>query len=81
MTYNKHQRDQLANCMLLTREENGAGGKGDASPAEWFKDKDDAYLERHLIPKDRELWGMDRFDDFIKARKELIAVKFSGLLV
>ena len=81
MKYNKHQRDQLANCMLLTREENGAGGKGDASPAEWFKDKDDAYLERHLIPKDRELWGMDRFDDFIKARKELIAVKFSGLLV
>ena len=32
--YREHARNQLANCMLLTREENGAGGKRDKLPSE-----------------------------------------------
>jgi hypothetical protein len=67
--------------MLLTREENGAGGKGDTPPQDWFKDKDDAYLDLHLIPKDRSLWVMDRYPEFIQARKELIAQRFNWLLI
>ena len=81
MKYRDDTRNQLANCMLLTRAENGAGGKGDILPADWFKDKDDDYLDLHLIPRDRALWTMDRFEDFIAARKNLIAAKFSWLLV
>jgi len=81
MKYRDDARNQLANCMLLTRAENGAGGKGDTPPANWFKDKDDDYFKLHLIPKDPALWEMDRFEDFIAERKKLIADKFSWLIV
>lgn len=81
MKYYDDARNQLANCMLLTREENGAGGKGDTAPIDWFSDKSDEYLDRHLIPKDRSLWTMERFEDFIAERKNLITKKFSHLIV
>lgn len=81
MKYHRKDRDQFANCMLLTREENGAGGKGDTPPDVWFKDKDKAYLDKHLIPQDPTLWEVDRFEDFVAARQQLIREKFSYLLV
>lgn len=73
-------RNQLANCMLLTAAENGAGGKGNTPPDEWFADKDDAYLERHLIPPDPALWRLERFEDFITERKSLIRTRLAHLL-
>jgi hypothetical protein len=81
MKYRDDARNQLANCMLLTRAENGAGGKGDACPEEWFSSKSASYLKLHLIPNDPALWKMERYEDFIEARKALIADKFSWLLV
>lgn len=78
--YRWEDRNQIANCMLLTAEENGAGGKWDIPPEEWFKDKPDQYLEMHLIPKDKDLWKIERFDDFIRKRRELIINKFSHLI-
>jgi Protein of unknown function (DUF1524) len=81
MRYRDADRNQLANCMLLSREENGAGGKSDTPPDEWFMDKDPAYLEKHLIPDDPSLWRLDRFEDFIVTRKKLIRQRFSYLLV
>ncbi len=80
MKYKQDERNQLANCMLLTQTENGAGGKSDILPDVWFQDKDDNYLDMHLIPKDKELWKIDRFDDFVEARKELIREKFDFLI-
>lgn len=80
MKYKKEDRNQIANCMLLTAEENGSGGKGDASPESWFADKDDAYLEMHLIPKDRNLWKLENFDQFIEERKKLILNKFDYMI-
>ena len=80
MKYREGDRNQLANCMLLTASENGAGGKRDIPPEEWFADKDAAYLDRHLIPRDPKLWRLDRFEDFIAERKKLIKTKFSYLL-
>ena len=80
MKYPVWDRDQLANCMLLTREENGAGGKADKTPEEWFSDKDTRYLEMHLIPTGKTLWRMERYEDFIEARKELIRKRFETLL-
>jgi hypothetical protein len=79
--YREPERNQLANCMLLSKEENGAGGKWDALPEQWFADKDGAYLDRHLIPTDSKLWKMDRFEDFITARKKLILEKFKSLVL
>jgi Protein of unknown function DUF262/Protein of unknown function (DUF1524) len=81
MKYKDSVRNQLANCMLLSREENGAGGKSDALPAEWFKGKSGAYLDKHLIPHNADLWRLERFEEFIAARQKLIREKFSYLLV
>ncbi len=80
MKYRQDARDQLANCMLLTMDENGPGGKSDTLPEVWFEDKDDSYLDMHLIPKDKSLWPIDRFEDFLEARKELIKQKFDYLI-
>jgi hypothetical protein len=67
--------------MLLTREENGPGGKGAKTPAEWFSAKSQQYLDMHLIPPDRDLWGLENFDRFIAKRKELIEQKFGFMLI
>ena len=81
MKYREDTRNQLANCMLLTREENGAGGKGDMLPSDWFAGKSKEYLELHLIPQEPALWQMDRYDDFIETRKTLIHERFKSLIV
>jgi hypothetical protein len=78
--YKEAARNQLANCMLLTQAENGAGGKSDIPPAEWFKDKPRSYLDLHRIPTDPQLWELDQFEAFMEARKWLIVEKFARLL-
>lgn len=80
MKYREEARNQLANCMLLTRTENGSGGKSDMPPVDWFDGKNDAYLDLHLIPKDRALWTVDRYEDFMAERQRLIAQRFAWLL-
>lgn len=81
MKYRDVERNQLANCMLLSKEENGPGGKRDALPEDWFADKDKDYLSKHLIPADPDLWKTDRFEDFIEERKKLLRERFKSLLV
>ncbi len=85
--YRSEQRDQIANCMLLTAEENGFGGKCDTSPDEWFaqsrfpsEEARAAYFNLHLIPSDPGLWKIENFDRFIDERKALIEKKFSRML-
>ncbi len=80
MKYKQDARDQLANCMFLTQAENGASGKSDTLPEAWFSGKPENYLDMHLIPRDKDLWKIDRFEDFIEERKRLIKTKFSYLL-
>lgn len=87
LRYRSEQRDQIANCMLLTAEENGFDGKCAKTPEEWFalsrfqNDQErDKYLKLHLIPSDPELWKLDNFEKFVEARKLLIAEKFSYML-
>jgi uncharacterized protein with ParB-like and HNH nuclease domain len=80
MKYKQNDRDQLANMMLLTRQENGAGGKSDTSAEDWFADKDQAYFDLHLIPNDPELWKLENYEKFIEERKKLILQKFDYLL-
>ncbi len=80
MKYREADRNQLANCMLLRQGENGPAGKSDILPEEWFADKDADYLGLHLIPADPSLWKIDRFEDFIAERKNLIRKKFGYLL-
>ncbi len=80
LRYKAEQRDQLANCTLLTTEENGAGGKRDIPPVEWFADKSEEYLDMHQIPRDKHLWELENFEGFIEAREKLILGKFSFML-
>jgi hypothetical protein len=81
LKYRDAERNQLANCMLLTMQENGAGGKGDTLPEEWFEDKSKDYLDKHLIPADPDLWKLDRYEDFVEERKKLLQERFKFLLV
>ncbi|MCG3777259.1 MAG: hypothetical protein JW395_4135 [Nitrospira sp.] len=81
MRYREADRNQLANCMLLTAAENGAGGKRDTPPEGWFTGKPASYLEMHLIPSDTSLWKLEKFEDFIDARKALIRDRFASLLI
>ena len=81
MKYPERTRNQLANCMLLTWDENGPSGKWAKLPEVWFADKPEEYLDLHLIPRDPDLWKLDRFEEFITARKELIRAKFKHLIV
>ena len=78
--YTVNTINQLANCMLLPRDENGAAGKSDIPPNEWFEDKSTEYLELHCIPKNKDLWEIDQFENFIDERKNLIREKISYLL-
>jgi len=81
MKYREADRNQLANCMLLTQEENGFQGKSAIPPEVWFSDKDSSYLEMHAIPTDRELWKINHFEDFIRERRKLILTKLQSILV
>ncbi|BCT69559.1 DUF262 domain-containing protein [Nitrosospira sp. NRS527] len=78
--YSAGDINQLANCMLLTQSENGPAAKSDMSPSEWFKEKSDEYLVLHCIPRNKELWEIGRYEDFIEARKALIKEKFEDIL-
>lgn len=80
MRYKWWDRDQLSNLMLLTAEENGAGGKTDTVPEKWFANKPKDYLDLHLIPNDPDLWKLENFEKFLEARKKLIVNKFDYLL-
>lgn len=85
--YRAEHRDQIANCMLLTAEENGFSNKCATPPDQWFAAArfesaaaHQRYLDLHLIPNDPALWQLERFDDFVAARKQLIQEKFSFML-
>ena len=74
--------------MLLTAAENGFSDKTDTPPGEWFapqrfdsKEQRARYMDLHLIPDVAELWELNKYDDFINARKKLIQEKFKYMLL
>lgn len=79
--YKGWEIDQLANCMLLSADQNGAADKSDTLPEVWLNDKSDEFLELHCIPKNKKLWKLDNYPAFIEARGELISSKFADLLI
>lgn len=78
--YENDEINQLANCMLLTQEENGAGGKCDILPDIWFAGKSADYLEKHCIPNNPNLWKEENFAQFIEERRKLLKKKLSKYL-
>ena len=75
MKYKWWDRDQIANLMLLSAEEN-RDEKKDKIPEEWLRDKDNEYFEIHLLPKNKDLWKIENFEKFVKEREKLIVDKF-----
>ena len=59
----------LQNLQLLTDSENTS--KGAVPFDEWLKTRDPAFCSRHLIPILPD-YGIDHFEEFSKARRELI---------
>jgi uncharacterized protein with ParB-like and HNH nuclease domain len=71
------RKDQLGNLCLLLAQENV--GKQDMPVDKWLESRDASFLKRHLIPDDKSLWKLDRFNDFINAREELIRDRLKAL--
>ncbi len=66
----------LANLQLLTESENLSKN---ATPFdEWIKTRDSAFRKRHLIPEIADL-SFDAFEEFAKARTELITARLKEL--
>jgi hypothetical protein len=62
--------DSLGDLQLITSRENLAKNAGDA--ARWLDERDEDYLNLHLVPRNRELWDVRTLPEFVAAREKLI---------
>jgi hypothetical protein len=74
----KELRDNFANLALVIGNENS--GKKDRPLDEWLATRSSEYLKRHLIPSDRSLWCMERFEDFLVERRKLLKARLEYVL-
>lgn len=63
-------KDNIGNLTLLLGHENIE--KRNKPFEEWIKTRDESFLDKHLIPKDKKLWKLENFESFIDERNELI---------
>ena len=72
--YSKQEINALANfCFLLKEADDSISGR---LPSDYFleiESKHPGALESQWIPSDPSLWEVDRYADFLEARKELLA--------
>lgn len=76
--------DQIVNFQLLDSGTNRGEKKG-KELAKWIRESVDdenrqAYLNRHLIPKDPVLWQTDHYEQFCEERAKLLAAKINQFL-
>ena len=72
--YERSQVNALANFTFLTKETNlKVSAKDPAAYLAAYAEKDPALLSSHWIPLEPEIWQVDRYDDFLAARRELLA--------
>lgn len=79
--YSRPQVNALANFCLLTAESNWNIGAGD--PAEYFaaaEARNPGVLRSQWIPEDETLWSIGRYQDFLTARRDLLAAAANNLL-
>jgi hypothetical protein len=72
--YRRSQINAVANFCFLTQDTNLAIGKRE--PEEYFEAveaKHPGVLASQWIPQDRTLWRIDRYPEFLAARRELLA--------
>ena len=79
--YRRSQVNAVANFCFLTQDTNLAIGK--RKPEDYFaavEAKNPGALASQWIPQDAELWRIDRYPDFLAARRELLAEAANALL-
>ena len=79
--YGRSQVNAVANFCFLTQETNLAIGK--CKPEDYFavtEEKHPGALASQWIPQDPALWRVDRYPDFLAARRELLAAAANSFL-
>lgn len=79
--YPRREVNAIANFTFLTQDTNLA--VSDRDPAEYLvqvADKHPGALESHWIPTDQTLWKVENYNDFLEARRELLANAASAFL-
>lgn len=69
--------DRIPNLVLLSPDEHIE--KSEMGFNEWALTREDEFLARHLLPRDRELYSPRNFVRFIQAREELIMTRLKSL--
>lgn len=72
--YERSQVNAVANFCFLTQDTNLVIGK--RHPEEYFaqaEERNPGVLASQWIPADPDLWKVERYDDFLQARRELLA--------
>jgi hypothetical protein len=72
--YNRGEVNAVANFCFLTQQSNLA--ISDRAPEDYFAEVEQHFpgaLASQWVPMDRELWRVDRYLDFLAARRELLA--------
>ena len=79
--YERSQVNALANFTFLTKETNlKVSAKDPAAYLAAYSEKDPAFLSSHWIPLEPGLWKVDRYEDFLAARRELLAAAANDFL-
>ncbi|MFW6031064.1 MAG: GmrSD restriction endonuclease domain-containing protein [Myxococcota bacterium] len=79
--YARSQVNAIANFCFLTKDSNLKIGARD--PAEYLAEVETSHpgvLESQWVPMDRSLWKLDRYPEFLEARKELLAAAANRFL-
>lgn len=79
--YQRSEVNALANFCFLTKDTNI--GISDTDPRDYFPRVAAAYpgaLESQWVPVDEQLWDIDRYRDFLAARRELLAAAANNVL-
>ena len=79
--YKRQEVNALANFTFLTQETNLK--VSNRKPAEYipeFVAKHPGAIESHWIPMDPDLWELDKYVDFLEARRELLAKAANNFL-
>ena len=70
--------NQVANLAFLSQKANARIAASD--PAVYLAQIDEARLRAQYVPLDRSLWTLDRFEDFVRERRRLLADAINQLL-
>ena len=73
----ENDADHIANLTIITSKSNKEINK---KQPQYLLDIDDDLKEQHLIPKDRKLYNIRKYPEFLKNRQELIAKALNNFL-